>query len=69
MASHWSGTAARTMRALFTAGTVGGLNDKELLERFTTRGGEDAELAFASLVERHGPMVLRVCRAVLHDAQ
>src|SRR5262249_33878057 len=30
------------------------------------------ELAFAELVERHGPMVLRVCRGVLvdrHDAQ
>ena len=34
--------------------------------------GEAAELAFAALVERHGPMVLRVCRAVLadpHDTQ
>ena len=27
-----------------------------------------AELAFRALVERHGPMVLRVCRAVLRDA-
>ena len=39
---------------------------------FTTRRDEAAELAFAVLVERHGPMVLRVCRAVLgnaHDAQ
>ena len=69
MASNLSRTNLGTMRALFTAGTVGGLSDKELLERFTTRGGEDAELAFASLVERHGPMVLRVCRAVLHDAR
>ena len=67
MASNSSRTARRTMRALFTVGTVGGLNDKLLLERFTTRGGEDAELAFASLVERHGPMVLRVCRGVLLD--
>jgi RNA polymerase sigma factor (sigma-70 family) len=68
MASNLSGTNLGTMRALFTAGTVGGLTDGQLLERFTTRGGEDAELAFASLVERHGPMVLRVCRTVLHDA-
>ena len=30
-------------------------------------GGEAAELAFAALVERHGPMVLRVCRGVLAD--
>jgi DNA-directed RNA polymerase specialized sigma24 family protein len=26
-----------------------------------------AELAFATLVERHGPMVLRACRNVLRD--
>ena len=29
------------------------------------RRDEGAELAFAALVERHGPMVLRVCRGVL----
>jgi RNA polymerase sigma factor (sigma-70 family) len=40
-----------------------------LLERFTTAapGGAASELAFAALVERHGPMVLRTCRAVLKD--
>jgi hypothetical protein len=30
-----------------------------VLERFTAKGGETAELAFAILVERHGPMALR----------
>ena len=33
---------------------------------------DSAELAFAALVKRHGPMVLRVCRVALgdeHDAQ
>ena len=68
MASNVSGAAFRSIRALFTAGTVGGLTDRELLEGFTSRDGDDAELAFASLVERHGPMVLRVCRTVLRDA-
>jgi RNA polymerase sigma factor (sigma-70 family) len=68
MASNLSGAAFRSIRALFTAGTVGGLTDRELLERFIARDGEGAELAFASLVERHGPMVLRVCRTVLRDA-
>jgi RNA polymerase sigma factor (sigma-70 family) len=38
-----------------------------LLERYTTGTGEEAELAFATLVERHGPMVLRVCRDLLRD--
>ena len=37
-----------------------------LLDLFA-RGGEPSEAAFATLVERHGPMVLRVCRHVLAD--
>jgi RNA polymerase sigma factor (sigma-70 family) len=67
MARARQGAVLRQIRALFDAGTVGGLTDGQLLERFTTRGGEAAELAFAALVERHGPMVLRTCRAVLRD--
>jgi RNA polymerase sigma-70 factor (ECF subfamily) len=55
------------MHALFRFGTIAGLSDGELLERFTARRGEGAELAFAALVERHGPTVLRVCRGVLRD--
>ena len=62
----------RQLGALFTAGTIGELTDGQLLERFATEGGDAAEEAFAALVERHGPMVLRVCRSVLanpHDTQ
>jgi RNA polymerase sigma factor (sigma-70 family) len=40
--------------------------DRELLERFTANRDEDA---FASLVHRHGPMVLGVCRRVLRDRE
>ncbi|SIO39357.1 RNA polymerase sigma-70 factor, ECF subfamily [Singulisphaera sp. GP187] len=58
----------RYLRGLFNVGTVAGLSDGELLDRFAARRGESAELAFAALVERHGPMVLRVCRKVLHDS-
>src|SRR3954453_4437774 len=58
---------ARYVRMLWGAGTAGDLTDRQLLERFTARAGEAAELAFAALVERHGPMVLRVCRSVLRD--
>src|SRR5262245_55916424 len=58
----------RQMRALFNLGVIGELSDGQLLERFATAGGEAAELAFAALVERHGPMVLRICRNCLRDA-
>ncbi len=57
---------------LFDAGTVTGLTDGQLLERFADRGGETSEPAFATLIERHAPMVLRVCRAILqheHEAE
>ncbi|MHB1561274.1 MAG: RNA polymerase sigma factor, partial [Isosphaeraceae bacterium] len=60
------------LRALFDAGTAIGLTDGQLLERFATVHGPSAEPAFAALVERHGPMVWRVCRAILddeHDAE
>jgi RNA polymerase sigma factor (sigma-70 family) len=55
------------LRMLFDAGTATGLTDGQLLERFATRGGDSAEAAFAALVDRHGPMVWRVCRAILRD--
>ena len=53
------------LKTLFNIGVVRDLTDGQLLERFATDRGEAAELAFAVLVERHGPMVLRVCRSVL----
>jgi RNA polymerase sigma factor (sigma-70 family) len=46
---------------------VAGLTDGQLLERFRSRDADVAERAFAALVERHGPLVLRVCRSVLRD--
>ncbi len=54
--------AARQLETLFRLGTIGDLTDAQLLGRFLSHRGEDAEAAFAAVVERHGPMVLRVCR-------
>lgn len=57
----------RDFRTLYSVGTTAGLTDGQLLERFATHRDEAAELAFAALVERHSPMVLRTCRGVLRD--
>ncbi len=67
MAIRSTGAIGRQLGILFNLGAIGELTDGQLLERFATQGGEAAELAFAALVERHGPMVLRVCRNTLRD--
>jgi RNA polymerase sigma factor (sigma-70 family) len=72
VANRQSGAVLRQLRTLFNVGAIGESTDGQLLERFATGRGEAPELAFAALVERHGPLVLRICRAVLrdeHDAQ
>lgn len=56
-----------TLDRLFRHGTAVGLTDGQLLDRFASRHDEAAEAAFAALVGRHGPMVLRVCRRTLAD--
>jgi RNA polymerase sigma factor (sigma-70 family) len=45
------------------------LRDEELLARFLQGESADSELAFRDLVVRHGPMVMGVCRHVLHNDQ
>ncbi|WP_168189401.1 RNA polymerase sigma factor [Paludisphaera borealis] len=67
MASRSNGAMLRQLGTLFNLGAIGEQTDGQLLERFATRGGEEGELAFAALVERHGPMVWRVCRSTLRD--
>ena len=64
MAGKQIGAAVRQFQKLLTGGTVCGLTDDQLLARFISHR-DDA--AFEALMERHGPMVLSVCRGVLKD--
>ncbi len=59
--------ALRHIRHLYTLGALGGTTDARLLALFLAGRGAGAEDAFEVLVERHGPMVLDVCRGVLRD--
>ena len=54
----------RQIGSLLRHGTVTGLSDQQLLERFAN---DRDEVAFAALVERHGAMVQRACRGILRD--
>ncbi len=52
------------LERLFANGTATGLSEEQLLDRFTIeRDGS----AFEALLDRHGPMVLGVCRQFLRD--
>jgi RNA polymerase sigma factor (sigma-70 family) len=57
------------LQTLFDVGVTAGLTDGELLEQFARRPGAAAEIAFETLVERHGSMVLRVCRGIVGNDQ
>jgi RNA polymerase sigma factor (sigma-70 family) len=61
------GALLHQINTLFNVGAIRELTDGQLLERFSAGPREAAELAFAALVERHGEMVLRVCRAQLDN--
>jgi RNA polymerase sigma factor (sigma-70 family) len=67
MAYLASGPVARQIGTLFEGGSVVGMTDRLLLERFIARRDDAGDAAFASLVTRHGPMVLDVCRQLLGD--
>jgi DNA-directed RNA polymerase specialized sigma24 family protein len=62
-----SGTSLRVLGGLFDLGVTSSASDGQLLEHFATGSAATAEAAFGALLERHGPMVLRVCRAILRD--
>jgi RNA polymerase sigma factor (sigma-70 family) len=61
------GAVAQQIGTLFEEGSVVGLSDRQLLERFNAGRDTGGEAAFSALVARHGPMVLGVCRHLLDD--
>jgi len=66
-----AGFVGRQLEALWTGGTLTGLSDAQLLSRFAEARDATAESAFRELVNRHGGLVMGVCRQVLrqqHDA-
>jgi RNA polymerase sigma factor (sigma-70 family) len=67
VATNRASSIGRDFLTLFEAGSFAGLTDGQLLERFQDSRGEMAEHAFAALIERHGPMVLRTCQRILRD--
>ena len=62
-----SGVLTHDFRMLFGVGTAAGLTDAQLLRQFAANRDPGAQAAFAALVARHGPMVLRVCGTTLRD--
>jgi RNA polymerase sigma factor (sigma-70 family) len=69
MASGYGSSIGARLRTLWTVGTVSETDDQALLSLFADRQDAAADEAFRILVERHGPMVLRVCEQVIGDRQ
>jgi RNA polymerase sigma factor (sigma-70 family) len=59
-----AGSFVSSLETLWSVGSLGNLTDRELLQRFTD-GAESG--VFEILIDRHGPLVARVCRTVLVD--
>jgi RNA polymerase sigma factor (sigma-70 family) len=66
MATRQAGVL-RHIQQLYSLGTFSQTTDARLLAQFLARRDAGAEYAFEVLVQRHGPMVLDVCRGVLRD--
>jgi RNA polymerase sigma factor (sigma-70 family) len=66
MTGEKAGNLLWQIRMVLAAEHTQRLTDRELLERFVNLHDE---AAFAALVQRHGAMVLRVCRGVLGQEQ
>src|SRR3989442_530020 len=66
MAESQLTTIVRQIHRLVTAPELKGRTDQQLLREFCAK---HLQAAFTTLVERHGTMVMGVCRNVLHHQQ
>ncbi len=64
MPSEYQGVVLHRIWQVFQTGTTAGMSEKQLIERFVSRRDE---VAFETLVARHGGMVWGVCRRLLND--
>jgi len=64
-----TGLVGRQLEALWTGGTLTGMSDAQLLSRFAEARDATAESAFRELINRHGGLVMGVCRQVLRHSQ
>jgi RNA polymerase sigma factor (sigma-70 family) len=64
MVNGCANAALRQVARVFHDGTLTGLSDRQMLERFVECRDE---AAFELLVARHGPMVFKVCGQLLRD--
>ncbi|WP_165234168.1 sigma-70 family RNA polymerase sigma factor [Aquisphaera insulae] len=68
MSRQTSAAFGPDLASLCSRGAIGGLTDRELLDLFTEPDGRLANQAFEVIVQRHGPMVLGICRRTVADA-
>ncbi len=54
------------LHTLFHFGSSSGWSDEQLIAQFLS-GSEGSEAAFRTVLQRHGPMVMGVCRRILGD--
>ena len=64
MANQPAVTLLRYLRGIMPGPRDDQVSDRDLVVRFVRHRDE---AAFAALLRRHGPMVLRLCRRLLHD--
>src|SRR5262249_51534034 len=67
MADSRARPSLESIQMLWSVGTLTGMGDRQLLERFVAGDEPAAQVAFAAMVRRHGPMVMTVCRQWLAD--